>query len=152
MLAVLAAAVPLTGCAAEVVPGRAGPVRLDEAGRQLLAGYFDEINQAGDQGAGQQHAAFRRRQHPDYQNQLCDLGDLTLRLEPTLSTLRPDAGWTPPDSAGRPSGERPRGAVYVVAVTVTVRREGVPVGSQIGSQRLVLLDGTAYGFAPCLSG
>jgi hypothetical protein len=39
--------------------------------------------------------------------------------------------------------------VYVVAVTVTVQRGQSTLGVQVGSMHVVVLDGTAYGFAPC---
>jgi hypothetical protein len=45
--------------------------------------------------------------------------------------------------------KRPRGTVYVLGVSVSIRRQGALLAEQIGSQRLVVLDGKVYGFTPC---
>ncbi|SHE52202.1 hypothetical protein [Streptoalloteichus hindustanus] len=139
------AAAPLTGCTA-AVPGEARPVLLTEGDRRLVEGYFEQANHAADRGAGEQAAFFRRTQHPDAQDRLCDLRGLTVRMEPALTTLRPDPEWSPAGRTGNP-----RGMVYVVAVTLTARREGATLGSQIASKHIAVLDGAAYGFAPCPS-
>jgi hypothetical protein len=38
----------------------------------------------------------------------------------------------------------------VVAVSLRVRKDGQVLGAQIGSERVVVLDGRVYGFMPCL--
>lgn len=114
--------------------------------RQLVAGYFAELNKAAEAGPSTQRDFLRRTQHPDYTDELCDLGDLTLEIEPALSTLRADPRWAPE------SGQPPRGEIYVVAVSIRIRQDGTLLGQQIGSQRVVLLGGEAYGFAPCPTG
>ena len=75
---------------------------------------------------------------------MCSLNGVTITAEPTLSTLRAEPGWTPPGS-----GKGLSGRVYVVAVTLTVRQGNAVVGTQIGSQRVVVDGGRAYSFAPC---
>jgi hypothetical protein len=75
---------------------------------------------------------------------VCDLNGVTITATPTLATLRPDPGWTVPGSDKRPSG-----SVYVVAVSLTIRQGNSVVGTQIGSQRVVVDGGRAYSFAPC---
>jgi hypothetical protein len=50
------------------------------------------------------------------------------------------------------NGTHPRGLVYVLGVSVSIRQDGALLGEQIGSQRVVILDGKAYGFAPCPTG
>jgi hypothetical protein len=67
-----------------------------------------------------------------------------------MSTLRIDPDWVPPDS-GR-NATHPRGMVYVLGVSVSIRQDGALLGEQIGSQRVVVLEGKAYGFAPCPTG
>ncbi len=67
-----------------------------------------------------------------------------------MSTLRVDPDWVPPGAGKRAS--HPRGAVYVLGVSVSIREGGALLGQQIGSQRVVILDGKAYGFAPCPTG
>ncbi|HET9142905.1 hypothetical protein [Actinophytocola sp.] len=139
VLTVLAA----TGCTSTVA---GSPVALGSAGadRDLLTGYFAELNEAGREGPTTQRDFLRRTQHPDFTDRLCELGELTLRIEPAMSTVRTDFEWTPEDST-----KRPRGLVYVMGVSVSIRRDGAPVAEQIGSQRVVILDGKAYGFTPC---
>ncbi|MGW5051018.1 hypothetical protein [Actinokineospora sp. NPDC004072] len=141
-LAVLAA-VLACGCSTaiggEAVPATGG----DAAGDRVLA-YFTALNAAGEDGPGEQADFLRRTQHPDFTDRFCDLDDLVVRMTPVASTLRPDPEWKPEKSV-----EVPRGEVYVIAVTVTIRRDSTTLGEQIGSQRVVLLDGEAYGFSPC---
>ncbi|MFL6141641.1 MAG: hypothetical protein ACJ72N_07200 [Labedaea sp.] len=126
------------------VPGQ--PVGLDsqESDRTLVADYFNELNDAGRDGPGTQRDFLRRTQHPDFTAQQCDLGDLTLKVDPAMSTFRMDPRWTPTDST-----KHPRGLVYVLGVSISIRRDGTPIAEQIGSERVVVLDGKAYGFAPC---
>lgn len=146
LLAVLTGSGPaLTGCG-QVVAGSPAAVPVSGEDRSLITEYFDGHNAAADQGADAQREFLARTQHPDFgdDTERCRLGDLTLTITPTLSTLRPDAGWQPLQS-----GRTPRGRVYVVAVTVTVQRGGLAIGTQIGSIHVVVLDGAAYGFAPC---
>ncbi|MGO1050645.1 hypothetical protein [Crossiella sp. CA198] len=140
--AALLCALLTAGCAAGVAgTPEAAPTEAVDAG--LVGGYFSDGLAAARGGAGPQRAFLQRTQHPDFRTGACDLGDLVLAVEPALSTLRPDPDW----AAGR--GGVPRGRVYVVAVSVTAKRDGTTVGVQIGSQHVVVLDGAAYGFAPC---
>jgi hypothetical protein len=111
----------------------------------LVRGYFDGLNAAAQRGAAAQREFFDRTQVPG-SARACDLGDLTITAYAAMSTLRPDPDWTPR------GGPRPAGSVYVVAVDLTVRRAGGALGNQIGSQRVVVQDGSAYGFAPCPTG
>jgi hypothetical protein len=112
--------------------------------RTLVADYFDELNSAGKDGPATQRDFLRRTQHPDFTDRLCDLGDLSLRIDPAMSTFRPDPRWTPDGSS-----KRPRGTVYVLGVSVSIRRDGALIAEQIGSERVVVLDHKAYGFEPC---
>ncbi|MCP2259396.1 hypothetical protein LX15_003097 [Streptoalloteichus tenebrarius] len=143
--ALLLVGAALAGCAT-AVPGVARPVELTDSDRRLVEEYFEQANHAADRGAGEQAEFFRRTQHPDARDRLCDLRGLTVWMEPALTTLRPDPDWSPGGRTGNP-----RGVVYVVAVTLTARREGATLGSQIASKHIAVLDGTAYGFAPCPS-
>jgi hypothetical protein len=118
--------------------------------RELVEGYYTELNNAAAEGPATQREFLRRSQHPDYADGLCDLGDLTLSVDPAMSTLRVDPDWVPPGDEER--GTRPRGLVYVLGVSVSIRQDGALLGEQIGSQRVVILDGRAYGFAPCPTG
>ena len=141
--ALLLAALPaVAGCAAAVSGHAVGPspASVDES---LIADYFERSNEAAHQGADAQTRFLERTQHPDVER-LCDLDGLTLLLEPSLSTLRQDEGWRPGGT-----GSTPRGRMYVVAVTVTVQRDQSTLGIQVGSMHVVVLDATAYGFAPC---
>lgn len=113
---------------------------------QQVREYFAANNATARQGPQAQQDFFGRTQHPDYTDRTCELGGLTVELDPALSTLRPDPAYAP-DSAGPPRGE-----VWVIGVEVTVRHEGTITGRQIGSQHLVLLDGRVHGFAPCPNG
>ena len=115
--------------------------------RELVQDYFTDLNEAADEGPSEQREFLQRSQHPDFTDELCDLGDLTLTIEPAMSTLRMDPDWVPP-GAGR-SATHPRGMVYVLGVSVSIRQDGALLGQQIGSQRVVILDGKVYGFAPC---
>lgn len=137
------------GCATTVT-GRAlpaGGASTPESERALVSQYFTDFNDAADEGPQRQRDFLRRTQHPDYTDRTCDLGDLVLTVEPALSTLRADAKWKPEDAS-----KRPRGSVYVVGVSVRIRRDNATLAEQIGSQRVVVLDGRAYGFAPCPTG
>lgn len=109
--------------------------------RQAVQRYFAENNAAARRGPAAQQEFFDRTQHPDYPLN-CDLEDTTVRLDPAMSTLRQDPGWSP-------DGSLPRGQIWAVGVEVTTRADGSTSGHQIGSQHLVLLDGRTYGFAPC---
>lgn len=130
------AALGLTGCSAA---SGADP-------QQQVRDYFAANNAAARAGSAAQQEFFDRTQHPDFTGQVCELGGLTVQLDPAMSTLRPDPHYLPDGT--RP----PRGEVFVVGVEVTVRRDGTITGRQVGSQHVVLLDGTARGFAPCPSG
>lgn len=145
--AVLAALIAV-GCG-PAVAGRAVPATAGspDADRGLVQSYYSELNAAADEGPDIQRDFLRRTQHPDYTDRLCDLSGLTLHVLPAMSTLRADPGWVPPED-----DEQPRGAVYVLGVSISVRQEGALLGEQIGSQRVVVLDGRAYGFSPCPAG
>ena len=142
----LASLALLAGCAGPVT-GTARSVRLGDGDRTKFKAYYERLNKAGDEGAPQQQKLLKDTQHPDFRQNVCDLRGATIKVEPTWSTLRTDADWAPPGEKAHP-----RGDVYVVAVTVTLRQEEAVVGSQIGSLHVVLLDDEVYGFAPCLGG
>nr|WP_042177608.1 hypothetical protein [Kibdelosporangium sp. MJ126-NF4]CEL12710.1 hypothetical protein [Kibdelosporangium sp. MJ126-NF4]CTQ93574.1 hypothetical protein [Kibdelosporangium sp. MJ126-NF4] len=131
----------LAGCSTSVV---GTPVAKETGDRALISGYFSAFDAAAQQGSAAQQDFLRRTQHPDFTDRICELPGVTITVEPTLSTLRPDTKWTPEGS------QRPRGEVYVVAVSLTVAKDGQVVGDQIGSERIVVLDGVVYGFMPCL--
>ncbi|MBW4715754.1 hypothetical protein [Saccharothrix obliqua] len=133
----------LAACGARVT-GTARPLQLTDADREQVGGYFTALNEAGAQGVAKQRELLADTQHPDYPQDGCELPRGTIRVEPTMSTLRLDPNWTPPGD-----DEHPRGVVLVVAVTLTVVQDGTEIGTQIGSQHIVLLNGKAYGFAPC---
>jgi hypothetical protein len=118
--------------------------------RQLVEDYFAELNAAAAEGPSTQREFLQRSQHPDFTDELCDLGNLTLSIDPAMSTLRVDPDWVPP--GGGRNATHPRGLVYVLGVSVSIRQDGALLGEQIGSQRVVILDGKAYGFAPCPTG
>ncbi|OZM71556.1 hypothetical protein CFN78_20520 [Amycolatopsis antarctica] len=105
--------------------------------------YFESFNEAGRQGTQAQDEFLRSTQHPDFADQACGLSGLVMDVYPALSTVRPDPDWEPE------GGGKPAGAVYVVSVSTTVRQNGAMVGEQIGVRRIAVLDGRAYGFAPC---
>jgi len=144
-LGVLLLAAAATACTSTVAgsPVPAGGQGTD--GQQaLVKQYFTDLNDAAGEGPAAQREFLRRTQHPDFTDRACDLGDLTLRIEPALSTLRPDPRWKPEEATARP-----RGTTYVVGVSVRIRRDGSTLAEQIGSQRVVVLSGKAYGFTPC---
>jgi len=139
----LLGAMSVAGCTERVsgAPVGIGSVDTD---RQLVDDYFAELNDAGRSGAAAQRDFLRRTQHPDFTDRLCDLGGMTVRIDPAMSTFRVDPKWKPEDA-----GKRPRGMVYALGVFVSIRREGALLGEQIGSQRVVVLDGKVYGFMAC---
>ena len=141
--ALLVILLALTGCG-RTVTGSPSALPVVDEDQSLVAEYFERNNAAADEGSAAQRSFLSDTQHPDFSDDQCNLGDLTLMISPALTTLRPDVGWRPLNS-----DEAPRGRVYVVAVTVTVQRGTAPVGTQIGSVHVVVLDGSAYGFAPC---
>lgn len=114
----------------------------DAAERALARQYFRDNNAAARDGPRAQQEFLRRTQHPDFAGQACDLGAMTVELDPAMSTLRPDPGFSL-------DGVAPRGRSWIVAVEVTVRRRGVVIDTQIGSQHIVFLEWQAHGFAPC---
>lgn len=142
----LASLALLAGCAGPVA-GTARPVELTDGDRTKLREYYERLNKAGDESSSQQQKLLKDTQHPDFRQKSCDMRGATIKVEPTWSTLRMDADWAPPGEKAHP-----RGHVYIVAVTVTLRQETTVVGSQIGSLHVVLLDDQVYGFAPCLGG
>lgn len=143
------AGVPVVLLLAAIVAGctrTPGGTAADDAGdRRLVAGYFAAADVAAADGPAAQRRFFDATQHPDFRDTRCPLDGATVVVEPTMSTMRPDPDWVP---AG--ADAPPRGTVYIVAVTATVRRDGIELGTQIGSQHVVALDGRGYGFAPCL--
>ena len=118
-LGVLLVAVAATACTSTIsgspvaVTGGAGA----DGQQGLVRQYFTDLNDAAAEGPTAQREFLRRTQHPDFTDRACDLGDLTLRIEPALTTLRPDPKWRPEKAT-----QRPRGTVYVVGVTVRIRR------------------------------
>jgi hypothetical protein len=116
----------------------------EPADQELVAGYFKALNDSAKQGPAAQLEFLKYTQHPDFTNLLCDLGGVTISAKPGMSTFQPDNEWAPR------TGGRPRGHVYVVAVSLSVRKDGEVLGEQIGSERVVVLDGAVYGFMPCL--
>lgn len=146
-MVVLAVVALVSGCGQTIAgtPRAGDATAVDAAGdRVLVEEYFERNNAAASDGPPAQRSFLRDTQHPDFPASGCDLGELTLTIDPTLGTLRPDPDWRPARA-----DEAPRGRVYVVAVTVTVRRGTQTLGSQIGSVHVVVLDGVAHGFAPC---
>lgn len=139
----LTGALLLTGCANRIL-GQPVPTRPPAPDRALIAGYVAAANAAAADGSAAQQRWFASTQHPDSGKLRCALQGLTLTIEPAYRTLHTDPGWHPPQ-ADRP----PSGTVYAIAVTVTVQRGITVLGDQIGVLHIVLLDGTAYGFAPC---
>src|SRR5215216_5316418 len=118
LAAVLLIAIALLAGCTEVVAGRplAGVRSAASQDRTLITDYFERSNAAAHEGADAQRRFLDSTQHPDVERG-CDLGELTLLLEPSLSTLRPDGGWRPETTS-----RSPRGRMYVVAVTATVLR------------------------------
>ncbi|MQA16693.1 MAG: hypothetical protein GEV09_21940 [Pseudonocardiaceae bacterium] len=137
LLAVLLAATVPTGCARSD-PGRSAA--------SLIVEYFAAANAAAGRGPAAQQRFFEATQHPDFRDEPCPLQGITVVSEPAMATLRPDPDWLP---AG--ARQPPRGTSHVVAVTATVHRGQADLGTQIGSEHVVVLDGRAYGFAPCPS-
>jgi hypothetical protein len=131
------AALALTGCS---VAGQAQP--SPDPG--LVTAYFHDLDSAAAQGVPQEQSFLKATQVPAFADRVCGLNGVTITAEPTLSTLRAEPGWRPPGSDKGLSGR-----VYVVAVTLTVRQGNAVVGTQIGSQRVVVDGGRAYSFAPC---
>lgn len=146
LAAVLVAAALAAGCTTTVAgsPVAGGGSSSDRA---LVEAYYTGLNAAAEEGPSAQRDFLAETQHPDYADELCDLGDLTLRIEPAMTTFRPNDGWAPD-----PRGDPPEGKIYVIGVSITIRQEGATLAEQIGSQRVVVLDGEAYGFAPCPTG
>ncbi|GLY48602.1 hypothetical protein [Lentzea sp. NBRC 102530] len=142
----LTALVLLTGCGGPIA-GTARPVQLTDDHRAKFKDYYARLNKAGQESASNQADLLKQTQHPDFRKKTCDLRGATIEVDPTWTTLRADADWAPPGEKAHP-----RGDVYVVAVTITLRREDQTIGSQIGSMHVVLLDEEVYGFAPCLGG
>lgn len=141
-IALAVACLPVAGCG-RVTDGRPTAVAGESGDRSLIIEYFRRSNEAASLGPAAQAGFLARTQHPDVASR-CDLGALTVLLDPSLGTLRLDEGWQPEGSAGPP-----RGRIYLVAVAVTVQREHVTLGTQIGSMHVAVLGRTVYGFAPC---
>ena len=148
VLLALAAILLLAGCSSAIA-GRAVPAGDGSADsdRGLVTAYYAELNASADEGTAEQRDFLRRTQHPDFIDRLCDLSGLTLHVLPAMSTFRADPEWVAPED-----NQAPRGVVYVVGVSISIRQQGALLGEQIGSQRVVVLDGRAYGFSPCPRG
>jgi hypothetical protein len=144
LVALALTAAACTAACTATVSGRPAAVDLVAADRALIVDFFERNNAAAGEGTEAQHRFFGEIQHPDYDVEVCSLDDLTIVLDPTLSTLRPHDGWRPPDA-----DQAIRGRIYVVAVTVTVQRDNTVLANQIGSMHVAVLDGRAFGFAPC---
>ncbi|GAA0227455.1 hypothetical protein GCM10010492_27210 [Saccharothrix mutabilis subsp. mutabilis] len=142
--ALFAACALLLAACGSTVAGTPRPLRVTDVERELVTSYFAALNEAAGRGVSEQHELLADTQHPDFRDEDCELPKGTIKVQPTMSTLRLDPDWTPPGE-----DEHPRGVVLVVAVTLTAFQEGTEIGSQIGSQHIVLLNGKAYGFAPC---
>jgi hypothetical protein len=146
VLLVATALLLLTAACSEVISGRPAEVDIAGADRALIEEFFGRNNTAAREGAQAQGKFFGEIQHPDYDKEVCSLDGLTIVLDPTMSSMRPDEGWRP-----RETSKSIRGRIYVVAVTVTVQRENAILGNQIGSMHVVVLNGKVFGFAPCPS-
>ncbi|MCP3799128.1 hypothetical protein NLX83_07660 [Allokutzneria sp. A3M-2-11 16] len=131
------------GCQ-NTITGEAALPGVGDAERALVVRHVDDGNAAAAKGSAAQQELYRKTQHPDFHSGICQLNGLTVLTEPVWSTLRPDPKWSPGGNS-----IPPRGNVYVVAVSVSTRRDNTTVGNQIGSQHVVVLNGMAYGFAPC---
>ncbi|MBP2322176.1 hypothetical protein JOF56_002561 [Kibdelosporangium banguiense] len=144
MRAVLAVVALAAGCATACSTTVAGsPVPAHFGDEALIARYFSEFGKSAEEGAAAQRDFLRKTQHPDYTDRLCDLQGAIITVDPTMATLRQDPDWSPE------AGRKPRGSVYVVAVSLTITKDGKVLGDQIGSERVVVLDGAVYGFMPC---
>lgn len=110
----------------------------------LVTGYFSQLDAAAGLGVQAEQKFLAATQVREFTDRLCDLGSVTISATPAVSTLRPDPNWTPPGSDKHPAGR-----VYVVAVTLTIRQGTTVLGTQIGSQRVVIASGKAFSFAPC---
>ncbi|MCE7005424.1 hypothetical protein LWC34_21705 [Kibdelosporangium philippinense] len=141
MRAAFAVVTLIAGCSAAVT---GTPVAGPDRANDLIVKYFADFEAAARQGSAAQQDFLRRTQHPDFTGRICQLPGVTITVDPTMSTLRPDAKWAPEGA------DRPRGDVYVVAVSLRVVKDGQVLGDQIGSERVVVLDGAVYGFMPCL--
>ncbi len=139
------AGLTVAGCTTTVAGSPVG-AGSSEADRTLVTSYFTELNEAGEDGPATQRDFLRRTQHPDFTDQLCDLNGLTIEVDPAMSTFRADPDWKPERAA-----RQPRGAIYTLGVFVNIRRDGALFAAQIGSQRVVVLDGRVYGFGACLT-
>jgi hypothetical protein len=137
----------VAGCSTRVAGEPVASSSTSSGGdKGIVERYFADLNASGDEGTATQRDFLRRTQHPDFSDRLCDLGDLVLHIEPAMSTFRADPDWVPPEAR---SSDPPRGSIYVLGVSISIRQEGAQLGEQIGSQRVVVLDGKAYGFSPC---
>ncbi|MGH3907346.1 MAG: hypothetical protein ACRDTE_24695 [Pseudonocardiaceae bacterium] len=134
----------LAGCTSRIPGEPVVGTRSLDAHRALVSRYFDAVNAAAGQGSAAQERLFAHTQHPDFRDLQCPLQGLTVTADPAYSTLHTDADWRPPLAEAAP-----RGTVYVIAATVAVQRRTEVLGSQIGTLHVVVLDGMAYGFAPC---
>lgn len=141
MKLLLATVLLLVTACGRVIDGQ--PVSAAGDDGSLVAGYFERSNAAAREGPEAQRQFLVSTQHPDFRYR-CDLGNLVVELEPALSSMHIDASWEADDD-----GHVPRGRIYAVAVTVTVTRDKTTLGTQVGSMHVVILDGAAFGFAPC---
>lgn len=143
-----------SGCSTAQVPGNAGVDAQTRDDRDLVLAFFADSNAAATQGAQAQSQFFADTQHPDFPidgqagpDCADPVGnDLTVVSAPTVRTVRPDPEWRYPDG----DGDVPSGRVYMVAATIDVQQGGNEVASVIAIQHVVVLDGRAVSFAPCL--
>ncbi|GAB3291887.1 hypothetical protein [Parasphingorhabdus pacifica] len=134
LIALLCPALLVVGC---------GSAPEDTEPDRSVRQYFADNNAAAARGPEAQQEFFDRSQHPDFSGHVCELGELTVELEPALTTLRPDPDFDPAGTGP------PRGELWVVGVEVTTRRSGTVLGRQIGSVHLAFLQERVFGFAPC---
>jgi hypothetical protein len=131
----LAAVLVLTGCVSQPPP-------RPQTDRDRVARYFGDLNAAGKKSPEAQQEFLDASRHPDFRGG-CDLQGLTLDIYAALSTLRPDPNWAPQ------GGKHPRGDVYVLGVSLTLRRAGATIADQIDSERVAVLNNRVYAFTPC---
>src|SRR5690349_11500906 len=93
LLALAAAVTVVLSGGPKLVAGKPVAIGAPDGDRKLVTDYYAELNSAGKDGPATQRDFLRRTQHPDFTDRLCDLGDLSLRIDPAMSTFRPDPRW-----------------------------------------------------------
>lgn len=147
VVALLAGLVLVSGCGA-VMPGRAVLGRVPADDLALIRLYVTRFNDAGEEGPRPQLAFLRETQEPSVRMPppTC-FGQITLEARMVERTLRAAPGLVPAQIP--PGTPVARGALYVVAVSVTASSDGVPVREDVGSKHLVVRDGRVFSYAPC---